>query len=84
MQQEHFCMYVCWLQCLDNVVSGSSVNVLVVSLDAGITLISRYSSLVVWYVAPCFTDLVCTKLPYEHVLPWAVTFGCSKKQFTGH
>lgn len=78
MQQEHFCMYASWLQCLDNVVSGSSVNVLVVSLAAGITLISRYSPLVVWYVAPCFIDFVCTKLPYDHVLPWGISFGCSK------
>lgn len=79
MQQEHFCVYASWLRLLDNVVSGSSVNVLVISLAAGITLTSRYSWLVVWYVALCFIDFVCTKLPYQHVLWWAVSFGCSKE-----
>lgn len=78
MQQEHFCVYANWLQILDNVVSGSSVNVLVISLTAGITLRSRYSGLLVWYVALHFIDFVCAKLLYQHVLQWGVSFDCSK------
>lgn len=76
MQQEHFCVYASWLWLLDNIISGNSVNVLVISLAAGITLIPRYSWLVVWYVALHFIDFVSTKLPYQCVLWWGVSFGC--------
>lgn len=78
IQEEHFCVHASWLWLLDNVLFGSSANVLVISLAAGITSISRYSWLVVWYVALCFIDFVCTKLPYQRVLWWGVSSGCSK------
>lgn len=61
-------MHASWLSLLDNAVSGSRVNVLVISLAAEITFRSRYSWLVVWYVVLCFIDFVCTKFPYKHVL----------------
>lgn len=45
-----------WLP--DNVLPGSSGSVLLTPLAAGITLRSRYSCLVAWYVALCFIGFV--------------------------
>ena len=50
MQKEHFSVHASWLSLLDNAVSGTRVNILVISLAAEITFRLRYSWLVVWYV----------------------------------
>lgn len=63
MQEEHSCVCASWPRLADNVLPGSSGNVLVRSLAAGITLMSRYSRLVVWYVALRFIGFVCAELP---------------------
>lgn len=62
MQEEHFCVCAGWLP--GNVLPGSSGNVLVRSLAAGITLMSRCSCLVLWYVALCFIGFACAGIPY--------------------
>lgn len=55
-----------------NVLPGSSGNVLLRPLAAGITFMSRYSCLELWYVALPFID-------FFHLLSGGVSSGCPKR-----